>query len=109
MSRREVRFLLALAVAAPLALLAGRALGLGADWLLAVPVVLLALPLLHGRYLGEERIARLRAARERPRRRRAPADAGLPRRAPRGLLPRGGSLLAFSLSVRPPPAAAASC
>jgi hypothetical protein len=109
MPRREVRLLLVLAVLAPLALLAGNALGLGADWLLAAPAILLLLPLLHGRYVGEERIARMRAVRERSRPRRAATSIDLPRRAPRGLVPRGGSLLAFSLSVRPPPAAAATC
>ena len=101
--------MLVLAVLAPLALPAGHALGLGADWLLAAPAILLLLPLLHGRYLGEQRLARLRARLERPAPRRAAASVELPRRAPSGLVPRGGSLIAFSLSVRPPPAAAASC
>ena len=61
MPRREVRLLLALAVLAPLALLAGRALGLGADWLLAAPAVLLLLPLLHGRYRQPPRLLAQRA------------------------------------------------
>lgn len=81
-------------------------LGAPVDLLLAAPVLLLALPLLSGGYVGEEllhRIARSRASRH-PRR-RVPSD-GPPARPARTPVPRGGALIAASLAVRPPPAAA---
>ncbi len=77
--------------------------GVHSDVLLAVPVLLLALPLLAGRYVGEQRLARLAAAFA-PSRRRRPASvlrSGTPR-SPRAL-PRGGRLIAASLATRPPP------
>lgn len=82
------------------------ALGAPVDLLLAAPVLLLALPLLSGGYVGEEllhRIARGRASR-RPRRRLR--SAGPSARPARTLVPRGGELIAASLAVRPPPVAA---
>lgn len=81
------------------------ALGAPVDLLLAAPVLLLALPLLSGGYVGEEllqRFARTGASR-RPRRR---GKAGGPARPARTLVPRGGALIAASLAVRPPPCAA---
>lgn len=83
------------------------ALGATMDLLLAAPVVLLALPLLTGRYVGEEAIERIaqfigtRAAS----RRRAPGRLTVRRGV--ALPPRVGALLAFALDVRPPPAAVA--
>ena len=73
--------------------------------LLAVPALALALPLIAGRYVGEEHLARLAAAFVVARRRAAQALAPTGGR-PRHRLPRGGRLLAFSLAVRPPPPAA---
>ncbi len=67
------------------------------------PLLVLLVPLLRGRFLGERTIQRLRertAAREhgpRPAR-----ELGVPRRAPLAF-PRGGNLIASSLAVRPPP------
>jgi hypothetical protein len=66
-------------------------------------VLVLALPLLSGRYVGEEQILRLAAAFVAARRRPAPALSPTIGRT-RLRLPRGGRLLAFSLAVRPPPA-----
>ena len=106
MARRDLRLLLGL-TALTVALVAIQALT-GAEVLLASPALVLALPLLAGRYVGEERIARLAV--------RFVVDAGRPARrlaarlprAPRALLARGGRLLAFSLAERGPPAVLAA-
>lgn len=81
-------------------------LGAPIDLLLAAPLLLMALPLLAGRYLGEnalDRLVRFAASRRRP---RVPVAARSTAHGPRALLARGGALLARSLAVRPPPAAA---
>jgi hypothetical protein len=106
MARRDLRLLLGL-TGLTFALVAIQALT-GAEVLLASPALVLALPLLAGRYVGEERIARLaerfvvRVRRAMPR-----LTAHLPR-APRALLPRGGRLLACSMAERGPPAVLAA-
>lgn len=70
------------------------------------PMCALALPLIAGRYLGEDALERLRTLREPRRGRRlAPSLPGGTRRAPAGF-PRGGRLIAHSLAERAPPAAA---
>lgn len=69
--------------------------------LFLAPALLIAIPLLGGRYVGEELIAKLAAKRARPRRASAPAPVAPA--APRNWRPRGASLLAFSLAKRPPP------
>jgi hypothetical protein len=100
---RRSLVLLALAATVALALLVQLA---GAEALLAAPFLALIVPLLAGRYVGEEQIARLAAAwapRTHPARRIR--GGAVVRRAPRVLVPRGGRLLATSLAVRPPPAA----
>jgi hypothetical protein len=76
----------------------------GAEVLLASPALVLALPLLAGRYVGERSIARL-ASRlvVRARRSARALSARLPR-APRVVLPHGRRLLAASLAERGPPA-----
>lgn len=66
------------------------------------PLIFLLLTLVAGRYVGEERIARL-AARVAPRAPR-PARRLAPRPSPVGVLPRGGRLIAASLALRGPPA-----
>jgi hypothetical protein len=63
-------------------------------------------PLLAGRYVGEERLEALRGHVARPRRRVAPQRSRAPR--PVALLPRGGRLIAEALAVRPPPGLALS-
>jgi hypothetical protein len=76
-------------------------------WLSLVPVFALLLPLVAGRYVGEQTIARLAGARRAARRRR-------PSAAPRARRPmavhhgHGGLLLARRLAGRAPPAAAAA-
>jgi hypothetical protein len=74
----------------------------------AAPVFLLAVPLLAGRYVGEDRLERLRARVVGTRRRRPVSAARPPARRPAALLPRGGRLIADALAVRPPPALLAS-
>jgi hypothetical protein len=71
--------------------------------LFLAPALLIAIPLLCGRYFGEELIARLVAARPTRRRRhsrRMPPSIPV---APRIWRPRGTRLLALSLAERPPP------
>ncbi|MDX6718185.1 MAG: hypothetical protein QOJ63_439 [Solirubrobacteraceae bacterium] len=99
---RDRHLLLGLA-ALTLALAASTLVGVHSDVLLAVPVLLLALPLLAGRYVGEERLARLAAAFVSIRDRAEGSPATAARRSPRAL-PRGGRLIAASLAERPPPA-----
>ena len=79
----------------------------GVEQLLAYasPLLVMLLPLLAGRFVGEERLARAaaraRAVRPRPRR------ISAPRAWLRGvsMFPRGGLLIARAIAVRPPPAA----
>jgi hypothetical protein len=102
MPRRDRQLLPGL-VALSLAVATLTLVGVHSDVLLALPVLLLAVPLLAGRYVGEERLARLAAAFAPPRRRPAGALATTARRTPLAV-PRGGRLIAASLAVRPPPA-----
>jgi hypothetical protein len=70
------------------------------------PLLALALPLVAGRYLGEDALERLRVRREPARRRRAaPAMLTGVRRAA-AAFPRGGRLIADALAERGPPARA---
>jgi hypothetical protein len=68
----------------------------------AAPLLVVLLPLLAGRFLGEDSIVRLATRGRRPRRRALAI-------APTGWLrgghpvPRGGRLIARGLAVRPPP------
>jgi hypothetical protein len=73
--------------------------------LFLAPALLIAIPILCGRYFGEELIAKLVAPPTRARPARAFVEPPPPR-TPRTWLPRGAHLLAFSLAKRPPPAAA---
>jgi hypothetical protein len=103
MTRRDHHLLFGLA-GFTLALAALTLVGVHSDVLLAVPVLLFALPLMAGRYVGEERLARLAAAFVAARRRPAGSVRTTARRFPLAV-PRGGRLIAASLAVRPPPAA----
>lgn len=88
---------LALALAVPAATLIAHA-GL----LAALPLLVVVVPLLCGRYPGSRALARL-AARQRPRRR--PRSVGFaPRASFADTMPRSGGLIATSLAKRPPPA-----
>lgn len=78
--------------------------GVDSDVLLALPVLLFVVPLIAGRYVGEERLARLAAACVPCHRRATGSLPTTSRRTPRAL-PRGGHLIATSLAVRPPPVA----
>ncbi len=107
MTARDQRMLLVAALGtSALILLAALA---GHPELLAysAPLFLVAVPLLAGRYVGEERLERLRAglgARRRPR----PALVRAPRPRAVVLVPRGGRLIAAALAERAPPALALS-
>jgi hypothetical protein len=105
--RRDLRPLLAIAVLGVIVALAESVTGLHTGLLLLSPALVLALPLLAGRYLGEDTLERLVARRAVPRRRvRGIAAAFVPRRTPRALVARGGLLLAAALAERGPPALA---
>ena len=103
MTRRDRQLLFALA-GLTLAIASLTFLGVHSDVLLAAPFVVFVVPLLVGRYLGEEQLARLAAAFVTERRRRVAALKPTARRALQ-IMPRGGHLIAASLAVRPPPAA----
>jgi hypothetical protein len=102
MPRRDQRLLLGLAALTLAFAVVQSATGISGDVLLAAPMLILLLPLLGGRYLGEDRIARLCAA-VTPLRRRPPLARAHPERAPR-VLARGGRLIAVALARRGPPA-----
>jgi hypothetical protein len=72
--------------------------------LFLAPALLIAIPLLGGRYIGEELIVRLAARGPRPPRRATSSPAWPTPPAPESRHPRGTGLLAFSLAKRPPPA-----
>jgi hypothetical protein len=99
---RDLRPLLAVAALGVVVALAESVAGLHSGLLLLSPALVLLLPLLAGRYLGEERLERLVARRAAPRRRR-PVSAAPPRRRPRAVVARGGRLLASALAERGPP------
>lgn len=81
--------------------------GVGDGLAMLAPALLLVVPLLAGRYPGEEALERVRLARlAPPRSRRRALRTGGPRRS-RACVPRGGMLLAARLAKRPPPAAVA--
>jgi hypothetical protein len=104
MPGRDRRLLLVSAVAMSALLLVAAAAGHAELLAYAAPLFLLAVPLLAGRYVGEERLERLRGRAVRtPRRRLAAAARPVVRRRD-ALLPRGGRLIAEALAVRPPPA-----
>ncbi len=71
--------------------------------LFLAPALLIVAPLIAGRYLGEELIAKLVAKRSRRRPRRSDAAPAPVPRPPAAWSPRGTRLLAFSRAERPPP------
>jgi hypothetical protein len=78
-------------------------LGVEAAFAYLAPALLILLPLLGGRYPGDEALVRAVRRRARAPRRPNPA-AKAPRRRPRGaLLPRGGRLVGAALAGRAPP------
>ena len=76
--------------------------GIDGGLLFVAPALLLALPLLLGRYVGEQRMLALLRPLRRARAVRAPARLGTRRSAPVPLY-RASELIARSLAVRPPP------
>ncbi len=103
MTRRD-RIVLLGSAALVLGLMLLPVAGVHSDVLLTAPVLVAFLPLLFGRYVGEERLARLAAAFAPARRRPAAALVPRVRRVVR-VLPRGGRLIASALAERPPPGA----
>jgi hypothetical protein len=105
-SRRDLRIMGAIGLLAVALTAAQTVAGVDTGLLYLAPALVLALPLLAGRYVGEEQLARLAAPV--PRRRIAAAGPCAPRRAPRALVARGGLLLAEALAERGPPAPCAA-
>jgi hypothetical protein len=101
MSRRGWRLLLAVSALAVFWLVTRSFVDLGLGLLFLAPAVLLALPMIAGRYVGAERLSRV-AARRAPAVRESGPSLLAPRRCWR-VPPRGGLLIAASLAVRPPP------
>lgn len=103
MTRRDLRLLFGLAGVAVAWALFQAVTGYDGGLAFMAPALFVAVPLLLGRYLGEDGIRSL-ARRVQSRRRvvRAPRTRGVAR-PPRRLLSRGGALIARSLAVRPPP------
>ncbi|HEY1273973.1 MAG TPA: hypothetical protein VGF25_03655 [Thermoleophilaceae bacterium] len=99
----EQRLLVLAMVLTSIALLLAGATGHEELLAYAAPVLVLALPLVGGRYVGEDRLVRLasraRSRKLRPRSVAAPVGHGIARRS----IPRGGLLLGEALAVRPPP------
>jgi hypothetical protein len=102
-TRRDRRLLLGLAVASMAWVLVGAFAGIGDGLAMVAPALLLLLPLLAGRYVGEDALARVQLARAAPPARRRRARPAAPSHPAVALVPRGGLLLASSLATRPPP------
>ena len=100
MRRRDLRLLGAGCGLALAAVLLCSVAGAGEGMLFVAPALVLALPLLAGRYVGAERLVRIAQT---PRERRARPTASSARRSFLLVRPRGGLLIASSLAVRPPP------
>jgi hypothetical protein len=103
---RDRLLLCAIAAAMLAAAVAHGAADIHTDALIAVPALLLLLPLAAGRYVGSERLVRL--VRRLPHPRRRPGARPAVRRRP-ALRPgpRGGLLIAVSMARRGPPSARA--
>ena len=83
-------------------------LGVEAAVAYLAPALLILLPLLGGRYPGDDALVRLAVRRSRSARRPPSPAAPLRRRRAGALLPRGGRLVAASLAGRGPPRLLAS-
>jgi hypothetical protein len=108
MPERDQRLLIGAAFATSALLLVAAVAGHAELLAYAAPLFLLAVPLLAGRYVGEERLERMRSGLRRARRLPPRAAKPLAGRRPAAALPRGGRLIAQSLAERGPPALAAS-
>ena len=105
MPAREQRVLLFAAVATSAVLLLAALAGHTDLLAYAAPVLVVALPLLAGRYVGENALERLRERAE-PVIRRGAAPLLPGARRSKSTLPRGGRLIAQALAERAPPAPA---
>lgn len=101
MPRSEQRLLAALTLITCAVLALACFTAVGAELMFFLPLLVIALPLIGGRYWGEETLGRLRTARSRPARERR-VRSPLPRRRDQ-FFPRGARLMGSSLAVRPPP------
>jgi hypothetical protein len=101
MARRDVLTLLGLAALATAVAAVQHLTGLGADVLIAAPGLLLLLPLIAGRYVGEDGLVRIARAAAPPLRGAGPAR--VPLRGRRAVVPSGGLLIALALGRRGPP------
>jgi hypothetical protein len=108
MPARDQRVLLAAAIGTSALLLLAALAGHPDLLVYSAPLFLVAAPLLAGRYVGAEQLERLATGRTAALPRRAPVAARPSLRRPAALLPRGGSLIAEALAVRPPPLLATS-
>jgi hypothetical protein len=104
-SRRDLRPLLVVAAAAVILATAHSVHCIETGWMMLAPALVLVLPLLSGRFVGEQRLLRWAAARRPVRRRSAPV-AHLPRPARRIAV--RGTLLAARAAGRAPPRAVLS-
>lgn len=107
MPARDQRLMLAAAFATSAALLVAALAGHAELLSYAAPLYLLAVPLLAGRYVGEERLERMRSGLRHGRRLPPRVTAPTAGRRLAASLPRGGRLIAHSLAERPPPSLAA--
>ena len=103
-SRRSRAALCAFALFAGAWVLGDLVLSVDLGALYVVPALMLALPLLLGRYVGETQLAEL-ADRGMPHPSRRPGALGVPRSHVR-VMQRGGRLVGSALAKRPPPATA---
>jgi hypothetical protein len=103
MEPREQRLLLGAALATSVMLVLAALAGHAELVAYAAPLIVLVLPLVAGRYVGEETLERLRERAAAPR--RAALTAAVGGGARRGLVafPRGGRLIAHALAERGPP------
>jgi hypothetical protein len=102
-SARDQRLMVIAAAVAACTAVLGAAFGLEQLIAYAGPLLVLLLPLLAGRFVGEERLARAVARRRRARRVPVAEAAPVTWLRDAALVARGGRLIARSLAVRPPP------
>ena len=102
MARRDLRILLALCALSLVWLVTQSVTGMGEGLALLAPALLLAVPLLLGRYVGEDALERIRAARRTVHRRVRAVFVARPR-GPRATRLRG-ALLGARGAERAPPA-----
>jgi hypothetical protein len=108
MPARDQRLMLVAALATSAVLLGAAVAGHAELLSYLAPLFLLAVPLLAGRYVGEERLRRMRSGTRHGRRLPPRGTRPVTGRRLVASLPRGGRLIAHSLAERPPPLLPAS-